>query len=136
LIISAALFFSPHQLHPTSLNLCAVLFPFLGGVQMKQMKLEARSQDAGPGSGMNAKVQNYEKSLGALKADFQRAKEKEDKEALMGGGAVSRCAVEREEGREEADGLFVCVACGRARRRSTGNGCSTPTTSTCLTHMT
>lgn len=57
---------------------------------MKQMKLEARSQDAGPGSGMNAKVQNYEKSLGALKADFQRAKEKEDKEALMGGGAVSR----------------------------------------------
>lgn len=35
-------------------------------------------------------VQNYEKSLASLKTDFQRAKEKEDKEALMGGGAGVR----------------------------------------------
>lgn len=49
-----------------------------------------RSQDPGTKAALTIKVQSYEKSLASVKADFQRARDKEDKDSLLGGGAVSK----------------------------------------------
>ncbi|EWM28770.1 vesicle transport through interaction with t-snares 1a [Nannochloropsis gaditana] len=57
---------------------------------IKQMKLEVRSLDAGTKAALSAKVQTYERVLTGVKADLGRAREREEKDALLGaGGGVS-----------------------------------------------
>jgi hypothetical protein len=53
--------------------------------QVKQMKVEVRSQDPATKAALSIKVQSYEKSLASIKGDLQRAKDREDKDALLGG---------------------------------------------------
>lgn len=55
------------------------------------MKVEVRSQDPATKAALSVKVQSYEKSLASVKGDLQRAKDKEDKDALLGG--VRFCGV-------------------------------------------
>lgn len=109
------------------------------------MKVEVRSQDPATKAALSVKVQSYEKALASVKGDLMRAKEKEDKDALLGG--VRACVGVRSGwGGGSMPGWCVCMCgrCGglthdlphvltpticRASRRSTGSGCSTPTTS-------
>lgn len=49
------------------------------------MKVEVRSQDSATKAALSVKVQSYEKALASVKGDLLRGKEKEDKEALLGG---------------------------------------------------
>ena len=54
---------------------------------IKQMKVEVRSQDPATKASLSVKVVSYEKALASMKADLGRAREKEDKDSLLGGGA-------------------------------------------------
>ena len=47
-----------------------------------------RSQDPATKAALTIKVQSYEKSLASVKGDLTKAKDKEDREALLGGGGV------------------------------------------------
>lgn len=49
------------------------------------MKVEVRSQDPATKAALSVKVQSYEKALASVKGDLLRGKEKESKDALLGG---------------------------------------------------
>ena len=52
------------------------------------MKVEVRSQDPATKAALSVKVQSYEKALAGVKSDFGKAREKEEKNALLGGGGA------------------------------------------------
>jgi hypothetical protein len=56
---------------------------------IKQMEVEVRSHDPATRKMLNEKVNQYKKSNGTLKSDFERAKEQSQKASLVGGNGKS-----------------------------------------------
>jgi hypothetical protein len=56
---------------------------------IKQMEVEVRSHDPATRKMLNEKVNQYKKSNGTLKSDFERAKEQSQKASLVGGSGKS-----------------------------------------------
>jgi uncharacterized protein YukE len=55
---------------------------------IKQMEVELRSHDPSTRKVLSDKVGQYKKSISSLKADFERAKEKAQRSALIGSKSV------------------------------------------------
>ena len=55
---------------------------------IKQMKVEVRSQDPATKAALSVKIQSYEKALAGVRSDLGKAREKEEKNALLGGGGA------------------------------------------------
>ncbi len=55
---------------------------------IKQMEVELRSHDPATRKVLSDKVGQYKKSIGSLKTDFERAKEKAQRSALIGNKSV------------------------------------------------
>ena len=55
---------------------------------IKQMKVEVRSQEPATKAALSIKVQSYEKALAGMKSDLGKAREREEKDALFGGGGA------------------------------------------------
>ncbi len=54
------------------------------------MKAEVRSQDPATKAALSVKVQSYDKALASVKEGLAQAKDKEDKDALLGSGVSGR----------------------------------------------
>jgi hypothetical protein len=76
-------------------------------LQIKQMKVEVRSTEGATRAALSAKVTSYEQSFARIQADYKRAKEKEEKDALMGNSVSRRVTHSHGTSRLGPDGATI-----------------------------